>query len=102
MLKYFAMDLLKKLESCAARYEIVKEQIMDANLVKDQKRYKEVMRENNYLGEVCALYDEYKKLLSGIDEAKILITEEDDVEMKEMAREELRTLEERHRNWKSR
>lgn len=95
MLKYFSMDLLKKLESCAARYEIVKEQIMDANLVKDQKRYKEVMRENNYLGEVCALYDEYKKLLSGISEAKILITEEDDVEMKEMAREELHTLEER-------
>ncbi len=95
MLKYFSMDLLKKLESCAARYEIVKEQIMDANLVKDQKLYKEVMRENNYLGEVCALYDEYKKFLSGISEAKILITEEDDFEMKEMAREELRTLEER-------
>ena len=95
MLKSFDMDLLKKLESCAARYEIVKEQIMDANLVKDQNRYKEVMRENNYLSEVCALYDEYKKLLSGIDEAKVLITEEDDVEMKEMAREELRTLEER-------
>lgn len=95
MLKCFDMDLLKKLESCAARYEIVKEQIMDANLVKDQNRYKEVMRENNYLSEVCALYDEYKKLLSGIDEAKLLITEEDDVEMKEMAREELRTLEER-------
>lgn len=95
MLKCFDMDLLKKLESCAARYEIVKELIMDANLVKDQNRYKEVMRENNYLSEVCALYDEYKKLLSGIDEAKVLITEEDDVEMKEMAREELRTLEER-------
>lgn len=89
------MDLVKKLESCAARYEIVKEQIMDANLVKDQKRYKEVMREHTYLSEVCALYDEYKKLLSGIDEAKMLITEECDFEMKEMAREELHTLEER-------
>lgn len=89
------MDLVKKLESCAARYEVVKEQIMDANLVKDQKRYKEVMREHTYLSEVCALYDEYKKLLSGIDEAKMLITEECDFEMKEMAREELHTLEER-------
>ena len=39
------MDLLKKLEDCAQRYETVKEQILDPALVKDQKKYKEVMRE---------------------------------------------------------
>ena len=53
------------------------------------------MREHGYLSGVCELYDEYKKVLSGIEDAKILITEEDDVDMKEMAREELHQLEER-------
>ena len=47
------------------------------------------------LSEVCALYDEYKKVLSGIKDAKEMITAEDDVEMKEMAREELKELEDR-------
>ena len=68
------MDLLKKLEDCAKRYETVKEQILDPALVKDQKKYKEVMRENNYLGEICELYDEYKKILSAIEEDKKIIT----------------------------
>ena len=85
---------MKKLEDCAKRYETVKEQILDPALVKDQKKYKEVMRENNYLSELCALYDEYKKILNGIEEDKKIITEEDDADMKEMAREELKAYEE--------
>ncbi len=89
------MDLLKKLEDCAQRFEAVKQQILDPNLVKDQKKYKDIMRENNYLSDVCALYEEYKKILDGIESDKEIITNEDDPDMKEMAREELRTLEEK-------
>ena len=89
------MDLLKKLEQCEARFKEVSELVQSPDLVKDQKKYKDTMREHGYLSGVCELYDEYKKVLSGIEDAKILITEEDDVDMKEMAREELHQLEER-------
>lgn len=89
------MDLLKKLEQCEARYKEVCELVQSPDLVKDQKKYKDTMREHGYLTGVCELYDEYKKVLSGIEDAKVLITEEDDVDMKEMAREELHQLEER-------
>ena len=89
------MDLLKKLEDCQNRYKEVQNLILDPNLVKDPKKYKDTMRENGYLSELCALYDEYKKILQGIKDAKEMITCEDDVEMKEMAREELKELEER-------
>ena len=82
------MDLLKKLEDCQNRYKEVQNLILDPNLVKDPKKYKDTMRENGYLSELCALYDEYKKILQGIKDAKEMITCEDDVEMKEMAREE--------------
>lgn len=89
------MDLLKKLEQCENRYKEVCELVQSPDLVKDQKKYKDTMREHGYLTAVCELYDEYKKVLSGIEDAKKLITEEDDVDMKEMAREELKELEER-------
>lgn len=89
------MDLIKKLEQCEARFKVVSELVQSPDLVKDAKKYKDTMREHGYLAGVCELYDEYKKVLSGIEDAKILITEEDDVDMKEMAREELKELEER-------
>ena len=89
------MDLIKKLDECEARFKEVQEMVMDPNLVKDQKKYKDVMRENGYLSDVVELYTEYKKVLQGIKDATEMITMEDDVDMKEMAREELKELEER-------
>ena len=89
------MDLIKKLDECEARLKEVQELIMDPDLVKDQKKYKDTMRENGYLTEVCELYAEYKKILQGIKDSTEMITTEDDVEMKEMAREELKALEEK-------
>ena len=89
------MDLMKKLEECDKRFKEVSELVMDPDLVKDAKKYKDTMREHGYLSEVCALGDEYKKVLQGIVDAKEMITAEDDAEMKEMAREELKELEEK-------
>ena len=89
------MDLMKKLEDCAKRFSEVQQLILDPNLVKDQKKYKDTMRENGYLSDLNDLYNEYKKTLNGIKEAKEMITAEDDPEMKEMAREELKELEEK-------
>ena len=89
------MDLMKKLEDCTKRFSEVQQLILDPNLVKDQQKYKDTMRENGYLSELNDLYNEYKKTLNGIKEAKEMITAEDDPEMKEMAREELKELEEK-------
>ena len=88
------MDLLKKLDELAVRFGEVGEAIQNPDLVKDQKKYKDIMREHGYLSEMNALGDEYRKMLQGIEDAKLMITAEDDAEMKEMAREELKTLEE--------
>ena len=89
------MDLIKKLDECEKRLKEVQQLVMDPDLVKDQKKYKDTMRENGYLTEVCELYAEYKKILQGIKDSTEMITMEDDVEMKEMAREELKELEEK-------
>ena len=89
------MDLIKKLDECEKRFKEVSDLVMDPNLVKDPKKYKDTMREHGYLTELCALYDEYKKVLQGIQDAKEMITNEDDADMREMAREELKELEEK-------
>jgi len=89
------MDLIKKLEDLSKRYSEVTEMVADPDLIKDQARYKDTMREHQHLSELMSLYDEYKKTLSGIEESTRLITEEDDHDMKELAREELKELEEK-------
>lgn len=86
--------MLKRLEQMARRFEEVTSLIQNAELIKDQKKYKEIMREHSYLTNVMEAYEQYKTILSGIEDAKHLITEEEDHDMKEMARDELRGLEE--------
>ncbi len=88
------MDLIKKLEDLSKRYEEVSKLIADPDLVKDQTKYKDTMRENQYLSDLMDLYAQYKKILNGIEEDTRLITEEDDHDMKELAREELKEYEE--------
>ena len=51
------------------------------------------MREHSYLTDVMAAYKEYCDVLQGIEDSQHLIAEESDHDMKEMAREELKTLE---------
>ena len=51
------MDLLKKLDDCAARYAEVQQLILDPNLVIDPTTYKDTLRENGYLSEICAQYE---------------------------------------------
>ncbi len=89
------MDLIKKLEDLSRRFVEVTAMVADPELVKDQKKYKDIMRENQHLTELIALYDNYKSVLKGIEDDTRLVTEEDDRDMKELAREELKELEEK-------
>ena len=88
------MDLLKKLEDCKKRFDELSARVMDGDLVKDVEKYKDVMREHGHLSELMELYGEYKKMLDDIESDTELITNEDDHDLKEMAREELKSLEE--------
>lgn len=87
--------MLKRLEELSQRYVVVEEMVQEPDLVKDPKKYKEVMREHSYLSDLMSAYQEYKKLLQDIKGSQELIAEEDDPDMREMARDELRELESR-------
>lgn len=88
-------NLLDKLEGLTPRFEEVSTLITDPAVIADQKRYVKLTKEYKELGDLMAARKRYVETLAGIDEAKQLIAEESDPEMKEMAREELAACEER-------
>ena len=78
--------ILEKLEGLVARFEEVSTLITDPAVIADQKRYVKLTKEYKELGDLMKARKEYMQVLSGIEEAKEIIANETDAEMREMAR----------------
>ena len=63
--------------------------MVDPDIISDMKRYVSLNREYKELSEIVKVYHSYKDVLNNIDNAKLIIQTEKDLEFKEMAREEL-------------
>ncbi|HKJ86804.1 MAG TPA: peptide chain release factor 1 [Spirochaetia bacterium] len=87
--------MIDKLEQLRERFDQLNKLIMDPDLPKDQKRYREVMQEHSALTETMQVYDQYRETLDSISETRELLEHESDASMKEMARDELHELEEK-------
>ena len=87
-------NILEKLDGLEARYEEVSTLITDPSVIADQQRYVKLTKEYKDLEDIMKLRQKYINCLNGIAEAKDIIMNEQDAEMKEMAREELAVNEE--------
>lgn len=85
--------MIEKLEALSLRLRELDEAVSDPNIAKNPQRYRELMRERSRLAVIDEAYAEYKTLCSDIEGAQALVHEESDVEMRELAREELKSLE---------
>jgi len=83
----------ERLDSLLKRYDELTLLIQDPSLVKDQKRYRETMKEHSHLSEISELYKIIESLEKQIEDTKLLVQEEKDPDMKELAKEELKELE---------
>jgi peptide chain release factor 1 len=81
--------ILSRLEGVKTRFEEVGQLITDPTIIADMDRYVKLNREYKQLEPVVAALNAYKDLLSNIDSAREMLSEEKDEELKEMAREEL-------------
>lgn len=81
--------ILNRLEGVKARFQEVGLLITDPSVISDMKRYIKLNREYKHLEPVIEAYEAYRNLLSNIASAKKMLAEEDDAEMKDMAKEEL-------------
>ena len=88
-------NILEKLEGLVSRFEEISTLITDPNVIGDQKRYVKLTKEYKDLSEIMKARKEYINCLQNAEEAREMISAEDDPEMKEMAREELSTAERR-------
>lgn len=86
-------DFLTKLAAIADRYHEVGKQIVDPDIIADQKRYASLMKEYKELESLNEVYIEYKNALENLQGARDVLKAEDDPEMKELAKEEIQSLE---------
>ena len=84
--------LLERLQTVEKRYEELTQILMDPSIANDIQKMTQASKEQASLEKAYNLYKEYKALLDGIEEAKELLNE-NDPEIKEMAKMELEELE---------
>ncbi len=84
--------ILDKLEGVKERFREVEGLISRPDIISDMKRYVRLNKEYKELEPLVEAYNQYKNLLSNIDSAKKILSNEKDEEMREMAREELDEL----------
>lgn len=87
-------SILQKLDGLEARFEEVATLITDPSVISDQQRYVKLTKEYKDLESIVKFRKRYLDCLHSIAEAKDIIINEQDAEMKEMAREELQANEE--------
>ena len=84
--------ILSRLEGVSHRFAEVGTLISDPDIVSDMKRYVKLNKEYKQLEPIVEKYKRYRDLLSNIVNAKKMIAEETDEEMKEMAKMELEEM----------
>ncbi len=81
-------NLLGKLEGITSRFEEVQTLITDPSVIADMKRFVRLNKEYADLEKIIAARAEYIRVLQGAEEARELLDNEQDPEMREMAKEE--------------
>ena len=78
--------MIDKLQIIQQRYDEVSDLIIQPDIISDQKRYVLLSKEYKDLSKIVAKSEIYKSLLSNIEEAEEMMSEESDPEMIEMAK----------------
>ncbi len=87
-------NILEKLEGLESRYEEVSTLITDPNVIADQQRFVKLTKEYKDLSDIMKARDRYIACINSIKEAKDILANESDIDLKNMAREELTINEE--------
>lgn len=83
------LSLLEKLEALVIRFEEIGKLITDPAVIADMKRYVKLNKEYRDLEKIDIACKEYKQLQATISEAKGILENENDAELREIAKEEL-------------
>ena len=83
--------MIERLEVTLEKYQALEQELTKPEVLSDIRKTREYSKEMSSLEDIVNCYKKYKKVLAGIEEAKEMIK---DSEIGEMAKEELKNLEE--------
>ncbi len=90
-----ALTLYEKLDQIEQRYDEMTEQLSSAEVVNDSARFQKLARTHADLSAIVEKYREWKQIEKDLRGAKQMIAEAEDAEMKQLAHEEEKHLNER-------
>lgn len=87
-------NLYTKLEGLKEKFESIAAQISDPGVMSDMKRYVSLNKEYRDLEPLVEVGNKYRKMVIDLENAKDIIQNEKDEELREMAKEEITMIEE--------
>lgn len=81
--------MFDKLEDLIGRYEELMGLLNEPGVANDQKRFRELMKEQSDLAPIVEAYREYKKRNQDVEDSLAMLEEESDEDMREMLKDEL-------------
>lgn len=83
--------MFEKLKGVEERFLEIEKRLSDPKIVKDRQAYRRLIREHAELNKIVSVFNEYQKVLQGIEDSTELL-QDSDPEIKNLAREELAAL----------
>jgi peptide chain release factor 1 len=83
------MSIFNKLDAVVSRFHVLTEKMGDPTLYERQEEYQAVTKERANLEDIVIAYKEYSKIKSDLEDAKDILKNEKDEDLREMAKEEL-------------
>jgi|TARA_R100000005_G_C5002065_1_gene209497 peptide chain release factor 1 len=83
-----------KLESLVDRHEEISGLLADPDTMADQNKFRSLSQEYAQLEPVVSNFNAYRRTIDALEDAKLML-DEDDAEMREMAKDEINTAEEK-------
>ena len=81
----------QRLLTAEKRLKEIDEELMSDNVTRDIKRFRDISKERSYLSEQVEAFHKYQKVVADLEDA-VLMSNDNDPEIAEMAKEEVKTL----------
>ncbi len=81
--------MFDRLEDLVLRYEEIMNQLSEPDVANDAARFRNLMKEQSDLAPIVETYKQYKQAKQSIEDSLLMLEEESEEEMRELAKEEL-------------
>ena len=81
--------MFDRLENLVIRYEEVMGELQEPDVANDATRFRNLMKEQSDLAPIVEAFKEYKQCKQNVEDSLMMLEEESDEEMRELAKEEL-------------